>query len=118
MGGVRDQQQVAQALSCRGIDLIEGHPLREEYVQSQHDAIDALARWMREEWDEPGDNIFLWDFRRLETAGGSYLLREHAKSEANSHPNAEFAARVAPLLGRRIAAVLEGRGDGTSLTGD
>ena len=48
MGGVRDQQQVAQALSCRGIDLIEGHPLREEYVQSQHDAIDALARWMRE----------------------------------------------------------------------
>lgn len=93
--------------------LVEAKTTPEEAARA-----DRFARWVREEWDEPGDNIFLWDFRRLETAGGPYLLEEHAKSGTNSHPNDGFAARVAPLLGRRIAAVLEGRGDEASLTGE
>ena len=29
-----------------------------------------FAEWVRSAWDEKGDNIFLWDFRALETEGG------------------------------------------------
>jgi len=67
--------------------------------------------WVAGEWDEPGDNIFVWDFYGLETEGGLYLRDEYAKSPTNSHPGEAFARRVAPLLGRRIVDVIEGRGD-------
>jgi len=73
--------------------------------------------WVRESWDEPGDNIFVWDFWQLETEGGLYLLDEYAAGADDSHPNGTFAARVAPTLGQRIVDVIEGRGDTGSLTG-
>lgn len=78
---------------------------------------DAFFDWIRTSWDEPGDNIFLWDFRELETEGGLYLLDEYAASSTDSHPNSGFAERVAPLMSQRIVDVLEGRGDTGSLTG-
>lgn len=74
--------------------------------------------WVRDEWDEKGDNIYIWDFHALETDGGLYLKDEYAAGPADSHPNEAFARRVAPLLCRRIVDVIEGRGDGTSLTGE
>lgn len=67
--------------------------------------------WVKNEWDEPGDNIFVWDFYGLETEGGLYLKDEYAESPSNSHPNKKFAETAAPLLCRRITDVLEGRGD-------
>jgi hypothetical protein len=73
--------------------------------------------WVRSEWDEPGDKIFLWDFYQLETEGGAYLPDSNAASPTDSHPNPTFAARVAPLLVTRIVVVVEGRGDATGLTG-
>ena len=73
--------------------------------------------WVTASWDEPGDNIYVWDFRQLETEGGLYLLDEYAASADDSHPNAAFAARVAPCLAQRIVDVIEGRGDTGSLTG-
>lgn len=73
--------------------------------------------WVVETWDEPGDNIYVWDFWQLETEGGLYLLEEYAASAEDSHPNSAFAARVAPFLGQRIVDVIEGRGDTGSLTG-
>ncbi|MDD5305686.1 MAG: hypothetical protein PHU25_00055 [Deltaproteobacteria bacterium] len=76
----------------------------------------AFFDWVKNEWDEPGDNIFVWDFRQLETDGGLYLTEEHASTD--SHPNTTFAAEVAPLFGRRLADVIEGRGDTGSLTGE
>ena len=27
-------------------------------------------KWMIDEWDEKGDNIFIWDFYKYETEGG------------------------------------------------
>ncbi len=72
---------------------------------------------MKGTWDEKGDNIFVWDFRELETEGGLYLKPAHADGPANAHPSRAFAAQAAPLLGRRIVDVIEGRGDQTSLTG-
>jgi hypothetical protein len=74
-------------------------------------------RWVVDTWDEPGDNIYVWDFWQLETEGGLYLLDEYAVSPDDSHPNGAFAARVAPSLARRIVDVIEGRGDTGSLTG-
>ena len=74
--------------------------------------------WVRDEWDEKGDNIYIWDFHELETDGGLYLKDEYAAGPTDSHPNDSFARRVAPLLCRRIVDVIEGRGDETTLTGE
>jgi hypothetical protein len=73
--------------------------------------------WVIDEWDEPGDNIYIWDFWQLETEGGLYLLDDYAVGPEDSHPTSDFAADVAPLFAQRIVDVLEGRGDSGSLTG-
>jgi hypothetical protein len=78
----------------------------------------AFFEWVRDEWDEKGDNIYIWDFFELETGGGLYLKNEYAAGTADSHPGEAFARRVAPLLCRRIVDVIEGRGDRASLTGE
>ena len=76
-----------------------------------------FSSWVKGKWDEQGDNIFVWDFRELETGGGLFLKPENAQAPENAHPSRDFAARAAPLLGRRIVDVIEGRGDHSSLTG-
>ncbi len=73
--------------------------------------------WVREEWDEKGDNIFIWDFQSLETEGGLYLKDEYAKDPSNSHPNEDFSRRIAPLFCQRIVDVIEGRGDSGNIDG-
>lgn len=72
--------------------------------------------WVRTDWDEKGDNIFLWDFRELETGGGFYLKPEYASGD--SHPNETFSNKVASLFAQRLVDVIEGRGDSGSLTGE
>ncbi len=73
--------------------------------------------WVVNSWDEPGDNIYVWDFRQLETDGGLYMLGSYAASSTDSHPNSTFSATVAPYLAQRIIDVIEGRGDSGSITG-
>ncbi len=73
--------------------------------------------WVRDTWDEPGDNIFVWDFRTLETGGSLYLKASYASAPDDPHPNEAFSTSVAPLIGSRIADVIEGRGDSASPTG-
>ncbi len=73
--------------------------------------------WVKTTWDEPGDNIYVWDFYALETEGTLYLKPEYAAGANDSHPNATFATMVAPYIGQRIIDVIEGRGDTGSLTG-
>lgn len=75
-------------------------------------------KWVKEEWDEPGDNIFLWDFFQLETEGDIYLKDDYAVSPDNPHPNQKFAGKVAPLFCNRIINIIENKGDNTSLTGN
>jgi hypothetical protein len=74
--------------------------------------------WVKSTWDEPGDNIFVWDFWQLETGGGLYLLPENAASESDSHPSDSFAATAAPRFGARLLDVIQGRGDTGTLTGE
>ena len=69
----------------------------------------AFFDWVMNEWDEPGDNIYVWDFYDLETGGGIYMLPENASSD--SHPNATFGAAVAPLFCQRVVDVIQGSGD-------
>lgn len=78
---------------------------------------DQFFNWVIEVWDEPEDNIYVWDFWQLETEGGLFLLDQHTISSTDSHPNDEFASTVAPLLAQRIIDVIEGRGDTSNLTG-
>lgn len=73
--------------------------------------------WVKEQWDEPGDNIFLWDFNELETEGGLYMKDEFAAGPVDPHPNKAFSTRVAPFFCKRIVDVIEGRGDSYSKTG-
>ncbi len=89
---------------------------------AEHTSMAERARefvnWTKATWDEPGDNIYVWDFYALETEGSLYLRPEHAADPGgDSHPNATFCEAVAPLLGQRIVDVIEGRGDTASLTG-
>lgn len=67
--------------------------------------------WVINEWDEKGDNVFIWDFYSFETEGGLYLVDKNAVSPDNSHPNREFASRVAPLFGQFIIDVVESKVD-------
>ncbi len=67
--------------------------------------------WVKNEWDEPGDNIFIWDFYELETEGGDFLKDDYSAGGGDSHPNATFAQVVAPLFAERIVEVIEGRAD-------
>jgi hypothetical protein len=72
--------------------------------------------WVKTKWDEKDDNIYVWDFRELETEGGLYLKHKYS-CDGDSHPNEAFCRRVAPMLGRRITDVIEGRGDAGDITG-
>jgi len=74
--------------------------------------------WVKSEWDESGDNIFIWDFYELETEGGLYLKDEYAASPTNSHPNKMFSAKVAPLFCQRVVDVVNNNGTQTTLTGE
>jgi hypothetical protein len=64
-------------------------------------------KWTVDEWDEKGDNIFIWDFYKYETEGNLYLPAKNAYDPNNSHPNREFSAKVAPLFCKYIIDVIE-----------
>jgi hypothetical protein len=64
-------------------------------------------KWMIDEWDEKGDNIFIWDFYKYETEGDLYLAEKNAYGPNNSHPGRKFSARVAPLFCNYIVDVIK-----------
>ncbi len=74
--------------------------------------------WVKNEWDQSGDNIYLWDLYELETEGGIYFRDEYAESPTNSHPGTEFAGKAVKLLFNRIIDVIENNGSKTSITGE
>jgi hypothetical protein len=73
--------------------------------------------WVKNIWDEPGDNIFVWDFYTLETGGGIYLVLSNAENASDDHPNTNFCKSVAPYFGQRVVNVIIGNGDTSSITG-
>lgn len=95
-----------------GAALVEPNTNKKEGARAR-----SFFDWVKKEWDEPGDNIFIWDFFELETAGGLYLKPEYADKPTNSHPNDTFSHQVAPYFAQRVVDVIEGRGDSSPLTG-
>ncbi len=80
---------------------------KNKMTEDQAKRTNQFYKWIIEEWDEKGDNIFIWDFYKYETEGGIYLSEKNADSPDNPHPNKEFSARVAPLFGKYIIDVIE-----------
>jgi len=64
-------------------------------------------KWMINDWDEKGDNIYVWDFYKYETEGDLFLLDKNALNPDNSHPGKEFSGRVATLLCNYIIDVIK-----------
>jgi len=94
-----------------GAALISGETNEEQATRAQE-----FFSWVKDTWDEDGDNIYVWDFYQLETEGGLYMLDEH--SAGDSHPNEEFSQEVAPYFSQRVADVINGNGDTGNLTGE
>ena len=88
-----------------------------ELSESSAKCARSFFDWVRTDWDTENDNIFLWDFYELETEGGLFLKPDYATDAKNSHPNKEFAKKVAPYFCQRIVDVIENDGAKTSLTG-
>ena len=73
--------------------------------------------WVKNDWNETSDNIFLWDFRELETEGGMYLKTEYAINPNNSHPSMVFGEKAAKLFVQRLTDIINNEGEKTYLTG-
>ncbi|MDQ7780337.1 MAG: hypothetical protein RDV41_11630 [Planctomycetota bacterium] len=101
-----------QFIVWTGAAQVEGCTDEEQATRAKE-----FAEWVTTEWDEKGDNIFVWDFRALETEGGLYLKDEYAASSEDSHPNEDFSKKVAPYFCRRVVDVIQGKGDTGSITG-
>ncbi len=74
--------------------------------------------WVIDGWDLPEDNIYIWDLYSLQTEGGLYLKDQYAASPTDSHPNKNFAGRIAKLFFYRIVDIIENNGSTTKLTGE
>jgi hypothetical protein len=90
--------------------------VREASDPEQARRAQQFSTWVKERWDEPGDNIFVWDFRALEEDAEGFLSSQEASRPGDSHPGTRLARRAAPQLAQRIIQVIEGHGDGRELT--
>src|SRR5664280_3193000 len=77
------------------------------YVKSQISEAEAkrtqhFYKWMIDECDDKGDNIFVWDFYEYETEGGLYMLDKNVDGPGNSHPGKDFSSRVSSLFSKFI----------------
>ena len=80
--------------------------VKSKVSQEEAERTKEFYNWIMNEWDEKGDNIFLWDFHYYETEGGLYLSEKNAAGINDSHPNKEFSSRVAALLGKFIVEII------------
>ena len=96
-----------------GAALIEENTTEEKATKTRD-----FFNWVRETWDEPGDNIYLWDFYELETQGDIYLKNEFAAGPGDSHPNNQFSGMSHIHFCNRIVDVIQNDGNRTKITGE
>ena len=96
-----------------GAALVKSGVTEDEAIRAKE-----FFKWVKEEWDLPGDNIYLWDLYSLQTEGALYFKDEYAVSSNDSHPNEDFAGKTVILLFNRIIDVIENNGSRTKLTGE
>ena len=93
-------------------------PVKSDIQEDDARRAREFFEWVKTQWDQPGDNIHIWDFHELQTEGGIFFLDKHAESPNDSHPSNEFADQVSPLLFNRIIDVIENNGTSTNLKGE
>lgn len=79
---------------------------------------EKFSMWVRDEWNDSDDNIFIWDFRTIETNGGLYLPDEYSIRLGDSHPNDKVTNIASKLLVNRIIDVIESNGTKTDKLGN
>ena len=90
--------------------------INSEITEQEATRAKTFFDWVKNSWDDKGDNIFVWDFYQLETEDTLYLKPEYATGD--SHPNSTFSQTVAPYLVNRIVDVIDGNGDTKDITGN
>lgn len=61
--------------------------------------------WVKNQWDEEGDNIFIFDFEQLETEGELYL--KYPSGKKDSHPDENLSKTAASEFVKRIIEVIQ-----------
>jgi hypothetical protein len=85
--------------------------VKSKATQEEAERTRQFYNWIIDEWDEKGDNIFIWDFYKYETEGGLYLLEKNAMNINDSHPNRGLSSKAAELFARFIVDVLNNKVD-------
>lgn len=85
-----------------GSALVEKATTLEEAKRAQ-----KFADWVIEVWDQPHDNIYVYDFRKIETENGLYMKPEYSVSDFDSHPNNMLSSLAADQLVRKILEVFQ-----------
>ncbi len=92
--------------------------VKNKITEAEAERARVFYNWVKNTWDLPDDNIFVWDFYQLQTDGNLYFNNEYAISPTDSHPNEKFADHAAKLLFCRIIDVIENKGTKTGATGE
>jgi len=79
-------------------------------IQSETDGAQArraqdFVDWVKNTWDNGGDNIYIFDFYELETEGELYMQDRY--SDGDSHPNESFSAEAASKFAQRVIDIME-----------
>ncbi|MCG8696601.1 MAG: hypothetical protein MI922_00995 [Bacteroidales bacterium] len=84
-------------------------PALTEATTSEENALrtQEFTKWMMEEWDEPNDNIFIWDFRTIGTEGGLFLKPEYAAGNNDPHPNDVLAEKASKIFAEKIIELVK-----------
>jgi len=86
-----------------GAALVEPYTNPEEASRARE-----FFKWVKEEWDQPGDNIEIFDFREIETEGGIYLKSIYAANpQWDSHPNKKLSKIAAQKFVDKIIEVVK-----------
>ncbi len=91
---------------------------KEKTTEDNGERAREFFHWVKLEWNQDGDNIYIWDFWELETEGGIYLKDEYARRPADSHPNSSFNSKASKFLAKRIIDVIENNGKRTNQKGE
>jgi hypothetical protein len=80
---------------------------KNQMTEDEAKRTNLFYKWMMNEWKEEDDNIYIWDYYKLQTEGDLYLLDKNASEPNNSHPNAEFSAKAGSQLCQFIIKTIE-----------
>jgi hypothetical protein len=83
--------------------------VRSQITPEQALRLSSFHKWITGEWNEEGDNIYIWDFYSYETEGELYLKDENAYSVLDSHPGKKFSEKMANVFSTFIIDVIENR---------